>query len=274
MAKRRSTTRPSFTRPPPSTSNRPPPQASENLLLAALPPEDYERLAPALEAVTPKLRHIVHKPGELLQHVYFPGGGGFFSVLTVLQDGEMIEVATIGREGMLGVSAILDDRPVPSCGMVQAEMDTCHRMTVTALRRETNRHGALFNLLAQYSQALTSFVMQSTACNAAHLVEQRLARWLLHAHDRVGKDQFPLTQEFAAMMLGASRPTVTLVAGTLQKAGLINYRHGKVTIVDREALESASCECYRAATNLLGDVRPLIAPEARSPCSEKRQSRR
>ena len=261
MAKRRSTTRPSSTRPTSSTSNRPPPQASKNRLLASLPLEDYDRLAPSLEAVTLKLRHIVHKPGEPLQHVYFPGGGGFFSVLTVLQDGEMIEVATIGREGMAGVSAMLDRGPVPSCTMVQAEMDVCQRMTVDAFRRETNRHGALFNLLAQYSQALTGFVMQSTACNAAHLVEQRLARWLLHAHDRVGKDHFPLTQEFVAMMLGAARPTVTVVAGTLQKAGLINYRHGRVTIVDREALETASCECYRAATNLLGDVGPPIAAE-------------
>ena len=109
-------------------------------------------------------------------------------------------------------------------------------------------------MLAHYSQALTGFVMQSTACNAAHSVEQRLARWLLHAHDRVGKDEFPLTQEFVAMMLGAARPTVTVVAGTLQKAGLITYRHGHVTIVDRAALEQASCECYLAATDLLETV--------------------
>ena len=97
-------------------------------------------------------------------------------------------------------------------------------------------------------------IMQSTACNAVHSVEQRLARWLLLAHDRVGKDEFPLTQEFVAMMLGVSRPTVTVVAGTLQKAGLITYQRGHVTIVDREKLESASCECYRTATNLLKNV--------------------
>jgi len=254
MANRRSATRPSATRPPPSTRNRPPPPDSQNLLLAALPLEDYERLAPALDIVPLKLKDILHKPGEPLQHVYFPGAGGFCSLLTVLQDGGMIEVATIGREGMVGVSAVLDGGRVPSCAMVQAEMETCHRMTVDALRRETDRHGALFDLLAHYSQALTGFVMQSTACNAVHSVEQRLARWLLHAQDRVGKGEFPLTQEFVAMMLGTARPTVTVVAGTLQKAGLIKYRHGKVTIVDREALESAACECYRAATDLLRDV--------------------
>jgi len=251
MAKRRSTTRSSANRPPPSPRNRPPPAHSENLLLAALPPEDYERLAPALEVVPLTLKEILHKPGEPLRHVYFPGGGGFCSMLTVLQDGGMVEVATIGREGMVGVSAVLDGGRVPSCAMVQAETETCYRMTTDALRRETDRHGALYELLTHYSQALMGFVMQSTACNAVHTVEQRLARWLLLAHDRVGRDEFPLTQEFVAMMLGAARPTVTVVAGTLQKAGLIKYRHGHVTIVDRQALEQASCECYCAATALL-----------------------
>jgi CRP-like cAMP-binding protein len=265
MAKRRSTTRPSATRPPRFTRNRPPPSDPQNLLLAALPLEDYERLAPALEVVPLKLKDILHKPGEPLQHVYFPGEGGFFSVLTVLQDGGMVEVATIGREGMVGVSAVLDGGRVPSCSMVQAEMDTCCRMTVDALRRETDRHGALYHLLTHYSQALMGFVMQSTACKAVHSVEQRLARWLLLAHDRVGRDEFPLTQEFVAMMLGAARPTVTVVAGTLQKAGLIKYRHGHVTIVDREALEHASCECYGAATELLQRVTAVRSRDARGP---------
>ena len=108
--------------------------------------------------------------------------------------------------------------------------------------------------MSRYAQALSGFIMQSTACNAVHSVEQRLSRWLLMAHDRIGRDDFPLTQEFVAMMLGTSRPTVTVVAGTLQKAGLITYHRGHVTIVDREKLESASCECYRTATDLLKNV--------------------
>jgi len=115
-------------------------------------------------------------------------------------------------------------------------------------------------LVAHYAQALFGFVAQSTACNAIHSVEQRLARWLLMAQDRMGSDEFPLTQEFAAMMLGASRPTVTVVAGTLQKAGLIKYRHGRVIIVDREHLEAASCECYRVATDLLMRVTDGMKP--------------
>ena len=182
--------------------------------------------------------------------MYFPGGG-FCSILTVLKDGGMVEVATIGREGMIGVSAVLDGTPVTSAAMVQGETDTCYRMKVDAFRREIDRHGAFHELMTHYTQALYGFVAQSTACNAVHSVEQRLARWLLMARDRMGRDDFPLTQEFVSMMLGASRPTVSIVAGTLQRAGLITYHRGHVRIVDGEKLEAASCECYRAATNLL-----------------------
>jgi CRP-like cAMP-binding protein len=234
------------------SANRPPPD-NPNRLLAALPSADYTRILPSLTVVPLKLKDILHKPGEPIRDVYFPGGG-FCSMLTVLEDGRMVEIATVGREGMVGVSAVLDGTPVTSAAMVQGATDTCYRMKVDAFRREIDRHGAFHELMAHYAQALFGFVAQSTACNAIHSVEQRLARWLLMARDRMGSDEFPLTQEFVAMMLGASRPTVTVVAGTLQKAGLIKYRHGRVTIVDREHLEAASCECYRAATDLLARV--------------------
>src|SRR5207248_7567940 len=124
-------------------------------------------------------------------------------------------------------------------------------MKADAFRREMERRGAFYELMTHYAQALVGFIMQSTACNAVHSVEQRLARWLLMAQDRVESDEFPLTQEFVAMMLGATRPTVTLVAGTLQRAGLIKYHRGHVTVVNRTGLEAASCECYRTATKLL-----------------------
>src|SRR5438128_10763651 len=127
-------------------------------------------------------------------------------------------------------------------------------MTANAFHQEMDRDGPFHGLMNRYLEALVGVVMQSTACNAVHSVEQRLARWLLLAHDRVGRDEFPLTQEFVAMMLGATRPTVTLVAGTLQRAGLITYHRGQLTIIDREKLESASCECYRATTDLLRAV--------------------
>jgi len=166
----------------------------------------------------------------------------------------MVEVATVGREGVLGVSALLNGDPSPSAAMVQGETDTCYRMPADVFRAEVDRKDAFHDLMVRYAQALGGFIMQSTACNAVHSVEQRLARWLLLAHDRVGKDEFSLTQEFVAMMLGVSRPTVTVIAGTLQKAGLITYHRGHLTIVDREKLEAASCECYRTATELLTNV--------------------
>ena len=252
IAKRRSTRAPSLNRPPPSP-NRPPPAAVENLLLAALPKVDRERLLPTLEVIPLKLKDLLHKPGEPIEYVYFPGGG-FCSIVTVLRDGGMVEVATIGREGMVGVHAVLEGNPPSSASMVQGETDTCYRMTANAFRREMDRRGAFYELFTHFAQALVGFIMQSTACNAVHSVEQRLARWLLMAQDRMGTDEFPLTQEFAAMMLGATRPTVTVVAGTLQRAGLITYHRGHVTVVNREQLESASCECYRAATDLLRAV--------------------
>jgi CRP-like cAMP-binding protein len=235
------------------SAKRPPPTDNPNRLLAALPAADYTRILPSLTVVPLKLKDILHKPGEPIRDVYFPGGG-FCSMLTVLEDGGMVEVATIGREGMVGVSAVLDGSPVTSAAMVQGETDTCYRMTVDAFRREMDRRGAFYELLTHFAQALVGFIAQSTACNAVHSVEQRLARWLLMAQDRMGSDEFPLTQEFVAMMLGAARPTVTVVAGTLQEAGLITYHRGHVTIVDREKLEAASCECYRAATDLLRNV--------------------
>jgi CRP-like cAMP-binding protein len=242
-------------RTPPQVKRRPPSRGPgvQNLLLAALPADAYERLAQRLEVIPLKLKQVVHHPGDPVAHVYFPGGG-FLSVLTVLEDGSMVEVATIGREGMTGVSAALDGNGPRSIVMVQAAMATCHRLAVDDFRREMDLHGAFFSLVTRYSHAFIGMIMQSTACNAVHSVEQRLARWLLMAHDRVGKGEFPLTQEFVAMMLGAARPTVSVVAGTLQNAGLIKYRRGNVTIVDREELESASCECYRAAADLLRGV--------------------
>ena len=155
---------------------------------------------------------------------------------------------------MVGITAVLDGNPVSSQSMVRGETDICYRMTALAFRREMDRRGVFYELLTHFAQALVGFIMQSTACNAVHSVEQRLARWLLMARDRMGRDDFPLTQEFVAMMLGASRPTVTIVAGTLQKAGLITYHRGHVTIVDREQLEAAACECYRTTTDTLNAV--------------------
>ena len=236
--------------------NRPLParqKANLNRLLAALPARDYDRVMMAADIVPLKVKVVLHRPGESIDHVYFPGGG-FCSEVSVLQDGTMVEVATIGREGMVGLAAVIDGGPVPSVTIVLAETDICYRMSAEAFRREMNRRGRFYELVTHYGLALVGTIMQATACHAVHSVKQRLARWLLLAQDRVRKADFPMTQEFVAMMLGASRPTVTVVAQTLQKAGLITYRHGRVTIVDRKGLEKVSCECYRAVTSLLRNV--------------------
>ena len=240
-----------------TASSRPPPRGTPsgaNRLLAALPSDDYARIAPLFDHVSLKLKQIIHRAGDPVRHIYFPGSG-FCSVLSVLEDGKMVEVATVGREGMIGASAVLCGHAAePSITMVQAATPVCYRITTEEFCNEMNRRGAFSILVARYAHAYFGFVMQSTACNAVHSIEQRLARWLLTAQDRVDQNSFPLTQEFVAMMLGTTRPTVTVVAGTLQRAGLITYRHGHLTILDRDGLENASCECYRVAAALLDAV--------------------
>ncbi|HXD74689.1 MAG TPA: Crp/Fnr family transcriptional regulator [Vicinamibacterales bacterium] len=222
----------------------------QNFLLAALPDDDLTRIVPQLEVVPLRLKELLHKPGEPIDYVYFPGGG-FCSIVTVLEDGSMVEAATVGREGLVGLAAALYENPSSTATMAQSDVDVCYRMSADDFREEMDRCGAFHHAIHRYSQALMAFVMQSAACNAAHSIEQRLARWLLVAQDRMGADEFYLTQEFIAMMLGASRSTVTTIAGELQDAGFITYRRGKVTILDRAALEAASCECYKTGAELL-----------------------
>ncbi len=227
---------------------------ADNRLLAALSPRAFARVSPFLDVVPMTLKTVLHKPGEPVEHVYFPGGG-FCSVLTLMADGTMVEVATIGREGLVGLSAVVNGGARElSMTMVQAECRVCYRLSADVLEAEMERRGEFRTLLRRYAHALVGVVMQSTACNAVHSIEQRLARWLLMAHDRVERDEFPLTQEFAAMMLGATRPTVTVVAGMLQKAELITYHRGRIAIVDRRGLEGMSCECYGIAAALLAGV--------------------
>ena len=224
-----------------------------NRLLAGLPAEDQRRIFPGLATVALAVKRVIYKPGDAISHVYFPADG-FFSVLTVLRNGDMVEVTTIGCEGAVGASIDGMRNPETSLTMVQGALEVCYRMPALAYRREVDRGEGLYRVVTRYNQALMAVVMQGTACNAVHSVEQRLARWLLMAHDRMARDSFPLTQEFLAMMLGAARPTVTNVAGILQRAGLITYKRGQLTVVDRKGLELASCECYRATTNLLARV--------------------
>src|SRR3954464_9939504 len=184
------------------------PDTPRNVLLAALSPADRARILPALTIVPLTLRDLLHWPGKPIEFVYFPGNG-FCSQLTVLSDGSMVEVATVGREGMVGLAAVRDGMVAESATMVQGASDTCYRMTAEVFRREMDCEGSFRRLLTRYAHAHLGGIMQATACNAVHTLEQRLARWLLMAHDRMQADEFALTQEFVAMMLGASRTTVT-----------------------------------------------------------------
>ena len=219
-----------------------------------------------LEIVSLKARQVLHSPGESPKYVYFPRRG-FLSSTIVMENGAMVEVATIGREGMAGLTAKGPAGAVSTNTLVvvQGESEGCYQMEAADFRREMDECDAFMEQVTRYGEAFLGVVMQSTGCNAAHGVEHRLAKWLLMAHDRMEATEFPLTQEFVAMMLGATRQTVTVVAGELQKKGLITYQRGKIRIVDRKGLEAASCECYKVSVNLLrAAVAKRPGPRART----------
>jgi CRP-like cAMP-binding protein len=236
-------------RPPPAEPKRtklvrpPPDPRPKNKLLASLPRADFERLKPHLRTVPTHVKQILHPVNEPVRHVFFPNGG-VASMTTVMKDGAMVEVATVGDEGMVGISALFGGGLAGGETMMQVPDTNAEVMSIEAFRKELDRGGAFFECIQRYSQGLLVLMMQSTACLALHPVQQRCCRWLLMTHDRVRRPEFHLSHEFLAMMLGSTRPTVTAVAVTLQKAGLIKYIHGRITIVDRDGLEAASCECY------------------------------
>lgn len=228
-------------------SVRPPPAdvRPKNRLLGALPVADFNRLVPYLKTVPTHVKQVLHRNGEPIQDVYFLNGG-VASMITVLLDGTSVEAATVGDEGMLGIEAFLVDRPVAPCEtLIQVPDTDAAMMNVEDFRRETAERGAFQTLIGRYVEVLFAQMMQSSACNALHHVQQRCARWLLMTHDRMHQHDFQLSQEFLAVMLGVQRPTVSEVAATLQHAGLIRYSRGHVAVVDREGLEAAACECYR-----------------------------
>lgn len=253
-AKRRGSTSPAVHLARTLSSQLPRQTDMPNVLLRHLPEADYRRVCRSLHRVDMSLRAVLQHPSSPITDVFFPGGG-FCSILTVLRDDSMVEVATVGREGMIGMAALFGRRELSqSLTMVQGASDACYRMPIDAFHRELNRHGAFYGVLTHYAWAHLGFLMQSTACNTKHSARQRFARWLLLAHDRIGTNEFPLTQEFAALMLGVSRPMVSMVASVLQRGGLIAYRRGFVEILNRARLEEASCECYEATTTMLARV--------------------
>jgi CRP-like cAMP-binding protein len=213
-----------------------------NRLLDALPPGELGRLRPHMEAVRLEQREPVYEAGTPIEHVYFPTTG-VFSLVTTMRNGSVVEVGTVGNEGMLGLQAFLDGAVMPVAAFSQVAGDSL-RMDTDAFKREVGAGSRLHALLQGYTLAMLAFTAQSSACNALHPVRQRCARWMLLTHDRVGTDEFPLTHGFLSQMLGVRRASVTEVAGSLQKQGLISYRHGRLAVADRAGLEASSCECY------------------------------
>jgi CRP-like cAMP-binding protein len=215
-----------------------------NRLLRALPEDVFARIQPELTTIPTTAKQLFHRHAEPLTHVFFLNGG-VASVTTVLTDGTMVETATIGNEGVIGLEALFSDQPIAAGETILQVPDTsAEQMTVAAFRRELARHGRFADLMGRYAQATLAQIMQSTACNARHPVPERCCRWLLMTHDRVEGDSFRLSQEFLAVMLGVRRQSVSAVSATLQSDGLIAYKHGVITILDRAGLERAACECY------------------------------
>ncbi|PSF37433.1 Crp/Fnr family transcriptional regulator [Aphanothece hegewaldii CCALA 016] len=218
------------------------PDPRQNRLLASLPDEEYNRLLPLLKYVPLELKKILYEVNEPIQHVYFPLHG-VISLLTIMEDESIAEVGTIGNEGFVGLPVFLGAEQVPGRALAQVSGDAM-RMDTQAFKREVKPEMVLFNLLQRYTQAMFNQIAQTAACNRLHNIEERFCRWILMSQDRVHTDQFFLTQEFLSQMLGVRRAAVNKVATTIQKAGLIQYIRGKMTILDREGLESSSCECY------------------------------
>jgi CRP-like cAMP-binding protein len=235
----------------PTSSSTP---ATRNRLLAALPPDDLARLWPRLEAVELPFRQVLHAPGEPIEAVYFPETG-YSSMLAYLESGDAAEVGLVGYEGMVGLPLLLGADRDDIEAMVQVP-GTALRMNAQAFREELERIPAFRTLLLRYALVHHGQVARTAACNGRHHIDQRLARWLLMAHDRVEGDEFPMTHEFLSMMLGVRRAGISTTAGTLQKAGFIRYQRGCIEVTDRPGLESVACECYgivrRAQDQLLG----------------------
>ena len=237
----------------PSRSNTP-----ANRLLQALPPDVLTALLPKLSPVTLPSRASLYHVDTPIDAVYFVEAG-MISLVATMEDGMQAELGVVGREGMLGASLISGEDNAFFDAMAQMP-GAALRMSVADFRHELAASAPFRNLLLRYNEALHVQIMQTAACNGHHGLEQRLARWLLMARDRADGDELPLTQDFLATMLGVYRPSITVTAGILQRAGLIRYAAGRVTVLDRASLEASACECYaltrRRFSVLLGQPTP------------------
>ncbi|MEJ8821579.1 Crp/Fnr family transcriptional regulator [Variovorax humicola] len=215
----------------------------ENYLLSALPDAELERWLPDLEPVDLPLGHVVFESDSRLRHVYFPTTA-IVSLLYVLENGASAEIAVVGREGLVGVSLFMGGNSTPNRAVVQSA-GKGYRLAAQALNAEFSRAGPVLRLLLCYTQALIAQMSQTAVCNRHHSLDQQLCRWLLLSLDRLEGDELVMTQELIASMLGVRRTGVTEAASQLQKAGLIRYSRGRISVLDRPGLEKRTCECYR-----------------------------
>lgn len=215
----------------------------KNQLLAALPFKEYSRLVVYMEVVPLEFKQHLYLRNQPIEYVYFLNYG-VASMLTILTDGSAIEVATVGNEGMVGLPVFLGADRIPGECFIQVPGYGL-RMRVDAFKTHVTASSRLHDLLQRYTQGLFNQIAQSAACNRLHSIEERLCRWLLMTADRVETGTFPLTQEFLSKMLGVNRSSVSLSASVLQRAGLISYVRGQMTILDRDGLEATTCECYQ-----------------------------
>jgi CRP-like cAMP-binding protein len=229
-----------------------PAQVKSNRFLAALAPADFSLLSPYLRNVWLERGAVLHEPGDEIEHVYFPHSG-MVSLVVVMQNGASVETATMGRAGAIGITAALGSRRAVGRAIVQLPGEAA-RLSADRFKAAANDSKPIRDLLARYNDALLMQVQQSVACNALHMLEARLARWLLQSHDCLDGQPIPLTQDLLAQMLGVRRTTVTLTARLLQDAGMIRYSRGLVHIVDRAQLEQTACECYATVRSHLDDV--------------------
>ncbi|ANX05500.1 Crp/Fnr family transcriptional regulator [Immundisolibacter cernigliae] len=218
------------------------PVPQQNHLLAALPEDVQIRLFPILEPVTLPLGKVLYESGDTLRYAYFPTDS-IVSLLYVMESGASAEISVVGNEGVVGISLFMGGESTPSRAIVQSA-GSAYRLRGQQLKDEFNRHGEFQNLLLRYTQALITQMSQTAVCNRHHTIDQQLCRWLLLSLDRLPDNRLTMTQELIANMLGVRREGVTEAAGKLQRAGVIHYSRGQITVLDRAKLEQLSCECY------------------------------
>jgi CRP-like cAMP-binding protein len=226
---------------------------NQNGILAALPAVDLDRLAPHLELVSMLLGETLYDPGGQLHHVYFPTSA-IVSLRYVMESGSSAEVAGVGNEGMLGVALILGGDTMSSSAVVQTS-GHAYRLQGRLLKDEFSRAGPMQPLLLRYTQALLTQVFQTGVCNRHHSIEQQLCRWLLLTLDRLSSNELVLTQELVACALGVRREGITEAAGKLQRAGVIRYRRGHISVLERSGLEAGACECYAVVKDEMARLR-------------------